>query len=55
MRNEYLETELLWFKKIDETKHDIITIKEGCEKETKLIREMEKELTNKKIKLTQIH
>ena len=32
MKNEYLETELLWFKKIDETKHEIVTTKESCEK-----------------------
>ncbi len=51
MKSEFMETEILWSKKISQTKNEINDLRESIKGEQKVIKEMEKQLSSKRSRL----
>lgn len=51
MKSQFMETEILWSKKISQTKNEINDIRQSIKGQQKVIKEMEKQLSSKRSRL----
>ena len=51
MKSQFMETEILWSKKISQTKNEINDIRQSIKGQQKFIKEMEKQLSSKRSRL----